>query len=858
MFLFKRPIVWLWVLLTAVSFWFYPRYELSFSVEMHKSDQQVPSLYYSFNTRAFTADKHLFFSGGVALEQGYRRYSVALKTNRPLKMLRLDPLNEPGDFKIRKVEFLSARQLSLSMPELMAQMAPLQQLEPPLLANSDTELVLRSQGDDPFFTLKLDPSVYGVDHRQNAVLAFFFLALIWALVIGLCLAFQRWYRSEPWLLAQVRTRLRQIGGVLSDHGLIVFTPRVVLVVLSLALIFALGVGLKLNLSALGAWDNYLKLENHPPSIALGHAKLIRTDEWYVHSPWVLNQANRGLPVDNSNIGPPGAALLVAVPVKHISMIAQPKYWGFLFLDVDRAFAWFWMAKALGLLLIGFLLFLALTRNDFVLSIAGAFGLYSSSYLQWWFSAFTPEVLTGFMASLLAAIYLLKGTRLRSVWAGAVLLPLSLANLVLHLYPAHLVPMAYLAVFLLVPLVWMAWSRGVVQPLLKIRLLAGGLAMLAFAALAYSVISTAWPAIQSMMGTVYPGRRFSLGGGLSYDQFLMGYFEFWRDGYEFPNNGGNQSESARFMFLFPVGLAAIGFYKHDKRLAALIAAGTLYAVFCLFWMSLYLPEGVRQALAHLGWSYVPRNRLFLGLGVVSIFVAVLTCQLISKAGPPSRLRMVLAWTVAPALLTWAWFYLRDFDAAFYSVQRLLVSVFIVGGLVAAVMLGKRWWFLGLFLLSGWFSLQVNPVLSGTGMLLDKTVFISGAQLAGDGDRKWVVFGDLKVAQGLRAKGQDVLNGVQYAPNHEIMSRLDPSGKFSSAWNRYANMGFTVSPEPVVVSFKLLNADLYIAKIHPCHVALDQLGVELFAFSNVGNPGDFPCLRLARSFPVLDVYFYERVR
>jgi hypothetical protein len=854
----KRPIVWLWVLLTAASFWWYPRYELKLELELHNPVQQLPSLYHSENLVGFSADTHRYLSGGVAIGDGYRRYEAVLRSKRPIKMLRLDPLVTPGVVRIRSFVVSAGETEVLTMGQLNKRIDQVQQLTEPVLSGTGGELMLTSSGNDPFFTLKIDSSVYGVDQRKNAVLAFLSLALMWALVIVLWLGLQRWYRSEPRALVMVRAQFRQMGAVLSDHGLIVFTPRVVVVVLGLALVFAVGVGLKLNLSALGAWDNYLKLENHPPSIALGHAKLIRTDEWYVHSPWVLNQAHRGLPVDNSNIGPPGAALLVAVPVKHISMIAQPKYWGFLFLDVDRAFAWFWMAKALGLLLFGFLLFLALTRNDFVLSIAGAFGLYSSSYLQWWFSAFTPEVLTGFMASLLAAIYLLKGTRLRSVWAGAVLLPLSMANLVLHLYPAHIVPMAYLAVFLLVPLVWMAWSRGVVQPLLKTRLLAGALSVVFFAALAYSVITTAWPAIQSMMGTEYPGRRFSLGGGLPYDQLLMGFFEFWRDGYDFPSNGGNQSESARFIFLFPVGLAAVWFYKQDKRLAALIAAGTLYAVFCLFWMSWYLPEGVRQALAHLGWSYVPGNRLFMGLGVVSIFVAVLTCQLISKAGPPSRLRMVLAVTVAPALLTLAWLYLRDFDAAFYNIQRLLVSVFIVGGMVAAVILGKRWWFLVLFLLSGWFSLQVNPVFSGTEILLKKTVFTSGAQLAGDGDRKWVVFGDLKVAQGLRAKGQDVLNGVQYAPNHAVMTRLDPSGQSSSVWNRYANMGFAVSPDSNVVSFELLNADLYIAKIHPCHAAFEQLGVDLFAFSNVGNPGDFPCLRLARSFPVLDVYFYERVR
>jgi hypothetical protein len=282
------------------------------------------------------------------------------------------------------------------------------------------------------------------------------------------------------------------------------------------------------------------------------------------------------------------------------------------------------------------------------------------------------------------------------------------------------------------------------------------------------------------------------------------------------------------------------------------------VFCMFWMSWYLPESVRLLLAKLGWSYVPANRLFMGLGVASMIVLVLTCQLMSKAGPAGRLRMVLAWTVAPALLTLAWWYLRGIDPAFYNWQRLLVSVSVVGGMVAAVVLGRRAWLLGLLVVAGWHNLQVNPVLLGAGVLLDKTVFVSGAQLAGLEQAKWAVFGDLKVAQGLRAQGQLVLNGIQYAPNHDLMALFDPSGEQAPAWNRYANMGMLLSKDVHEVKFELKAPDLFLMNLHPCHAAFDRAGVTHFAFANVGDPGSFECLKPTRAFPSVDVYFYERVR
>lgn len=847
----------LWVLLTAFSFWIYPLYELRLSVEIHKPAEQESSLYHSHNLKAFTAEKHRFLKGGVFLDDGYVRFDTLLRTHRPVRMLRLDPLFKPGEVKVRMFDLSAAETMQWSMAKLLAQLTSINHLAPPTLSDSGAELLLLSQGEDPFFSIHVDPRVYGNTSSQQLGLGLL-LALFWAVFLIATRWVQRWYRSEPLSLVRIRAGLCRFGAPLSDPALVVFTPRVLLVLMGLLLTFVLGVSAKLNFSSLEIWDNHYKVQSSPSWVSLGDAKVIRSDEWYVHSPWVFSQAKRGLPVDNSNIGPPGAALLVAVPVKHISMLAQPKYWGFLFLEADRAYAWFWMTKAVGLFLFGFLLFLVLTRNDGVLSLAGSVLLYSSSYVQWWFSAFTPEVLTGFMASLLGAFYLIGGTRRRTVWAGAVLLPLSMVNLLLHLYPAHIVSMAYVGLLLMVPMVWMAWSDRVVQPLIKTRVLSGGLAVGVFVALAYSVIASAWPAIQAMMGTVYPGQRLSMGGGIGIEQILMGFFEFWRNGSEIPSNGVNQSEAARFMFLFPVGVLALGFYRYDKRLAAYIGVSGLFAVFCVFWMSWYLPESVRTVLASLGWSYVPSNRLYLALGVVSVLVLVLTCQLMAKVGLASLSRTVLAWTVTPVFLFAAWWYLRSFDPVFYHWQRLLASVVIVGGLAASAVLGRRMWLLGFALLSGWHSLQVNPVLLGSDVLLNKTVFTVGAELAGQGDPIWAVYGDLKVAQGLRAQGQNVLNGAQYAPDHDVMGLFDPDGQQQKVWNRYANMGFLMPSQSEELNFELRAPDLFVMNIHPCHPAFDAAGVSFFAFANVGDPGEMACLRPIRAFNSIDVFYYERVR
>jgi hypothetical protein len=92
----------------------------------------------------------------------------------------------------------------------------------------------------------------------------------------------------------------------------------------------------------------------------------------------------------------------------------------------------------------------------------------------------------------------------------------------------------------------------------------------------------------------------------------------------------------------------------------------------------------------------------------------------------------------------------------------------------------------------------------------------------------------------------------------MKLFDPLGQNQQAWNRYANMGLTLSSDVRFIGFELSAQDYFLISIHPCHPAFEQAGVTRFAFANVGDPGAFDCLKSVQAFPSEDVFYYERVR
>jgi len=789
-----------------------------------------------------------YFDGGL-----YQYHRAKIKTNDSIKFIRVDPATQRGNYNIRSAAF-AANEVIYSVDfgdDLLG-------------VSTDTQVTaqgigiqIESLGGDPFLTLrvpgKLSHSASQFWRHFYTTFSFFvFLALASFFLIS-----DRFVVWRRWLSYQYdRSSLR-----LSNVTAIKFNALSLGIISLFLAVFVVAVALNLNASALGAWGSHFKEETIEHHISFGEAKEIRSDEWYVHSPWVLNQVHRGMDIENQNIGPPGSALLMSAPVLHPLMVAQPKYWGFLFMDPARGFSWYWATKILLFLAVAFIFFLVLTEGDDWLSLAGALLLYGASYVQWWFSSFVPDLITYALMSFIGLRIALNGRSRYSGYLGVGLILLSIFAILQHLYPPHIVPLLYVVMFLSIPLIkvsapagavgefslrWLRQNKGAL--FVFFVLLLGGL---------YKWLMDAWPAIESMSSTSYPGRRVSSSGGVSLTDLLSGFFEFNRNEYDYPS-GSNQSEAARFA-LFVLFLLPLTFFikRADKKIRAYILS--LLALFCvfLFWMIFSLPSFVEQIYQALGFSFVPPTRLHIGIGLTSILLTILVIHA-SKTHRFTPRFFLFYLAAAEIVLAFIFYSSRMVDPAFFSIDKFLYSSVALMALLASVGYQSR---LALVIFAGMLvmpTISVNSVQDGINDIEQKLVLKAAADLNAD-DALWAVFGDARLAQAFRGKGLNVLNGVSYAPRTDIMALLDPEKKYEGIWNRYGTMSMELPTKKAssdhAYSFEEIHPDHYRLRISPCDEKILQLSVSKIASTEQIDLESYRCLQNIYENQAIGIYFYE---
>src|SRR6266516_4708492 len=151
------------------------------------------------------------------------------------------------------------------------------------------------------------------------------------------------------------------------------------------------------------------------------------------------------PVANPQWGPEKVPLTMNVPVAHWSMLFRPQYWGFILLDVERAFAFYWNMKIFLLVAGVFTLLMLLTHGSFLISAFGAAWVLWSGFTQWWYStpAMLPEMIGCLALGVVAAHYIARSRGKAAAAIGAALLTVCAVNFALCLYPPFQVPLAYL-------------------------------------------------------------------------------------------------------------------------------------------------------------------------------------------------------------------------------------------------------------------------------------------------------------------------------------------------------------------------------------------------------------------------------
>ncbi len=642
-----------------------------------------------------------------------------------------------------------------------------------------------------------------------------------------------------------RKKTQQTRGVGPGHEpaepvLILFDRKVLIFFCVLAVLLALGTVFRLHGSSIGMWNRQFPDRSPNAGVLLGTPKLVRVDEWAFTTPAFVSQARSRPPFApvNARWGPAKAPLIMNMPVRHWSMLARPQYWGFLLLDLERAFAFYWNMKAFLLLGGLFLLLMLLTGSDFGVSLFGTTWVFFSGFMQWWYStpAMLPEMVGCVALLLVAAHYLALSSRRWVIGVSALVFSLFLLDAVLSLYPPFQMPLFYLGIAILAGSLGPRLAARPPRDHLAFR---AGCAVLAISAVALLLVlyyRDAKQAIDLMRGTVYPGSRTSSGGGVTLAQVFGGLYGFFMSEANFPRKWFNVCESSNFVLLFPVPVAALLWWAwRRQRVTAVEWSLIAYLVLVLSWMTLGWPHPVAVAT---GFGLSQGTRSLLGLGLASIllcciFLAKTRFNLPGGLGP----RLVVATSLLAILLLFA----LDFNRAtngFATGDQIALVTLLAGAAGYLLLTRRRIAFAACILVpSVWSYGLVNPLGVGLGPILDTRLFQQVSPVVRkDPDARWAVYGNYVFADFIKAAGAQVFNGTKVVPPLDDFRVIDPKSTATAIYNRYAHIAL-IAKQGADVHFALLHGDFYTMEIDPKNDVWRQLGIEYVALPFEATDRDY---------------------
>jgi hypothetical protein len=352
--------------------------------------------------------------------------------------------------------------------------------------------------------------------------------------------------------------------------------------------------------------------------------------------------------------------------------------------------------------------------------------------------------------------------------------------------------------------------------------ATGFALIAAGLFAWQLRDT----LATISALVYPGERFSTGGGASWTSMLDGFLTLGMTEEHYPKNFDNVVAASSFLNALPL-LACVYLARWPRRqrdyvqLVLLVLAGlaTLFAV-C----------GIPRLLAQISlWSYATTERLSVALALISVLAVCRFLSSSSESGANGVSRryaaigacvfgavlvtgnQVLHHFVAPASLAAIW--------AFYSVAGFFLVAKFRLACVAMI----------LFPLA-FLNAAINPLNRG----LPAYGAISVSPIIAELHRthphtRWIVMGTFArsaiISALFKSTGATALSGVIAVPNEEMFDRLDPEHKNRNAYSRYAAVCFLPASESAgAPEFKLEQTTVYSVTLPLTDQWLSAAGID----------------------------------
>ena len=407
-----------------------------------------------------------------------------------------------------------------------------------------------------------------------------------------------------------------------------------------------------------------------------------------------------------------------------------------------------------------------------------------------------------------AYYFFKKEKMYQKILLALGVALSGGAFICNFYPAWQVPLAYV---LLALLAWIIVTNIKEVKALKFKhwiVVCAALVFMASVVLAYLKDSSAYT--EAVLETVYPGKRFDPGG----NGFYKGSWYIQTLVYPFKNTGNN-SESAVFFCLFPLPmiLSSISVVKQivlriknktgeiDYFSAILLIPAAFITVYCTVGIPSWLAK-----ITLMSYSMALRSIDILCFINIFLLIRMISYRSEKKRGYPIWLAFIVGMLLICYNIANTEKQHSGYMPAFYvSVITLLILALVIVMMCKVTEKFKKGVILTATLLIAFSGLCILPVCRGFDALLEKPASYAVREIVEeDPDAKWMGYGNFVSPQFLIANGAPTVNSVNYIPNMELWSKLDPEGKYNEVYNRYSHVicAFTENE----TSFELLQPDL----------------------------------------------------
>ena len=559
-----------------------------------------------------------------------------------------------------------------------------------------------------------------------------------------------------------------------------------------------------------------KYENY----TIGVSRNIRGDEYGVITPIQLSQGFQSDKYpDTSDILGENIwmhSIGSEIPTKDISIIGKIFNWGFIMFGNEIGFSWFYVMRLLFLFAYSYLLLNILMNNkNKKVSIVFGVCITFSPLIQWWLTAqpcITEIFIYGNM--IIVSLYYLfyKESKRYIQLINAMLLLISLIGFLFSLYPPGLIPMSYLILCIIIGLYLEKKSS---LELSKTRFLILVLVCTIFFIISVISIYNMRDEIKLILNTVYPGKRRSIGGDVSFEvlyNYLISIFLPYKNvTYQ------NQTELSSFITLFP--LPIIMYIKNKKLFKKSYIINSIM-VFIVA-LSIFSLIGFPYTLSKITILMLVTSRAFyfVTYAMTILLFLIFADNKISQRGFIS---------ISIVMIIFIWIGIKKSNyLGIYLPKLILLLLLILLLYLTYCYLKKNNTFLLIMLIIAIISgCTVNPINFGTRLMTDTDVAISIRNINKDNPGLWCYLGnndyDISVPKYILAQGVDTIGVYNFPPQFSVWSKLDNEGVYEDIYNRTAHVGFELNLFNNSEKFRLITPDYF--SVYVTINDLKNLGVK----------------------------------